>query len=69
MVKKYTPEELEQAITTLLEISSSPSNTVLKGLLERTKQASKTKSVPAKKTSNDNHGFTRGAAYFGREKK
>ena len=69
MVKKYTPEELEQAITTLLEISSSPSNTVLKGILERTKQASKTKSIPTTKTSNENHGFTRGAAYFGREKK
>lgn len=71
MVKKYTPEELEQAITTLVEISSNPSNTVLKGVLERTKQASKTKNQPAKITSasSENHGFTRGAAYFGKEKK
>lgn len=71
LTKKYAVEELEQAITTLLEISSNPSNTVLKGLLERTKQTSKAKNKPKKSTtaSTENHGFTRGAAYFGREKK
>lgn len=70
LTKKYAAEELEQAITTLLEISSNPSNTVLKGLLERTKQTSKAKNKPMKTTiaSTENHGFTRGAAYFGREK-
>lgn len=71
LTKKYAAEELEQAITTLLEISSSPSNTVLKGILKRAKQASKAKNGPTKTAtvSTENHGFTRGAAYFGREKR
>ncbi len=71
IARKFTTEELEQAITTLLEISTTPSNTVLKGILERKKKSLKTQESAAKTqpASTESHGFTRGASYFGRDKK
>lgn len=71
IARKFTVEELEQAITTLLEISTTPSNTVLKGILERKKKSLKAQESVAKTqlASTESHGFTRGAAYFGRDKK
>ena len=71
LARKHTTEELEKAITTLLEISTTPSNTVLKGILERKRKSPKITESAAKTqaASIKGHGFTRGAAYFGRDKK
>lgn len=68
--RKYTHSELERATETLLEISLNPTNSVLKGILERRKAQPKTPKTKEKMTSvsTDNHGFIRGAAYFGRDK-
>ncbi|WP_203249336.1 IS21 family transposase [Sporosarcina beigongshangi] len=64
---KYSIEELEKAIETLLDISTNPTVSVLKGILERRK---KREATPSNYPANDeNYGFVRGANYFGRDKK
>ncbi|WP_147533024.1 IS21 family transposase [Bacillus marasmi] len=68
---RYTKYELEKASETLLEISTNPSVSVLKGVLERSKKRNQkrktdTNSHPA--NAND-YGFVRGAKYFGRDQK
>ncbi|MHA6261543.1 IS21/IS408/IS1162 family transposase [Sporosarcina sp. CAU 1771] len=68
---KYPGEELEKATTILLEISTNPTVSVLKGILDRSrkrKQQSKT-DTSSRKMDADDHGFIRGAQYFGRNEK
>jgi transposase len=71
LAKKYTNQEIEKATETLLEISTNPTVSVLKSVLERNKkkkQNLKTEINRQNTTSND-YGFVRGAKYFGRDNK
>lgn len=68
---KYTKSELEKATKKLLEISTNPTVSVLKGILERSKKRKQNQ-----KTDTNNHqindsdyGFIRGAKYFGGDEK
>ena len=64
---KHPREELEAAIQTLLEISTNPTIPVLKGILDgRNKRKPKDNDLIVQ---HENHGFTRGAKYFGGENK
>lgn len=66
--KKYTNQDMEKATETLLHISSNPTISVLKSILERNKgKGNKKSSLSSKKDDND-YGFVRGATYFGRSK-
>lgn len=67
---KHTKEELEAATHTLLEISTNPTISVLKGVLDRRKKRKQQSTRNhQQKNHTDYHGFTRGAAYFGGDKK
>lgn len=66
---KYTHKELEKAAQTLLEISSNPTVSVLKSVLDRGKKRKQKTDVKGQRNINSNHGFIRGAEYFGRDKK
>ena len=64
---KHTKDELETATQTLLEISTNPTIPVLKGILDR---RNKRKSKDNESIiHHENHGFIRGAKYFGGESK
>ena len=65
---KRTDTELEEAIKTLMEISSHPTVAVLKSMLERQKKKRVDKQLVQESLAED-YGFTRGANYFGRDKK
>ncbi|MCP3032145.1 IS21 family transposase, partial [Halobacillus sp. A1] len=60
---KYTKDDLETAARTLLDISTNPTIPVLKGILDRRKK----RKAKDEHTiiHHENHGFTRGAKYFG----
>lgn len=62
---------LEQATKTLLEISSNPTVSVLKSILNRKKKHRKNKneSMDNHQTQYEDYGFVRGAKYFGRDNK
>ncbi|WP_233201629.1 IS21 family transposase, partial [Sporosarcina sp. P10] len=62
---KHTKEVLEAAIQTLLEISTNPTIPVLKGILDRRNKRKPKDNNPI--IRQENHGFTRGAKYFGGE--
>lgn len=64
---KHTKEELEAGIQTLLEISTNPTIPVLKGILDRRNKRKPKDNDPI--IQHENHGFTRGAKYFGGESK
>ncbi|MFC7393363.1 IS21 family transposase [Scopulibacillus cellulosilyticus] len=66
---KYTNKELEKATHTLLEISTNPTISVLKGVLDRSKKRKQKSNIDSQKNNNNDHGFTRGAEYFGGNKK
>lgn len=68
---KHTKEEMEKSTETLLKISTNPTVSVLKGVLERNKkQKQKRKTDTNSDPSNANdYGFVRGAKYFGRDNK
>lgn len=59
---------MEKAVETLLEISSNPTVSVLKSLLERNKKRKQKQNTVISNTSDD-YGFVRGAKYFGRDNK
>ncbi|GKV64841.1 MULTISPECIES: IS21 family transposase [unclassified Sporosarcina] len=63
---KHTNDVLETATQTLLEVSTNPTIPVLKGILDRrnTKNSKSNEAV----IRHENHGFTRGAKYFGGER-
>src|SRR5699024_8800051 len=62
---KHTKEELEKATHRLLEISTNPTISVLKGVLNREKKRQRKPATNHYKNNTDKHGFSRGAAYFG----
>src|SRR5699024_811194 len=66
---KHTKEELEKATHRLLEISTNPTISVLKGVLNREKKRQRKPATNHYKNNTDNHGFSRGAAYFGGNEK
>ncbi|WP_200809529.1 Mu transposase domain-containing protein [Virgibacillus dakarensis] len=68
---KYAKNELEEATQTLLEISTNPTVSVLKSILERKKKQrkNKKKDIDNHETHNEDYGFVRGAKYFGRDSK
>ena len=66
---KHTKDELETATHTLFEISTNPTIPVLKGILDRRKKREQKSNVDNQQSNNNNHGFTRGAKYFGGDKK
>jgi len=53
----------------LLVISTNPTIPVLKGILDRRKKREQKSNVDNHQINNNNHGFTRGAKYFGGDKK
>lgn len=67
---KYPKDELEKAIQILLEISTNPTVSVLKGVLERSKKRKQNHKADTNKeqTNSDNYAFVRGAKYFGGNK-
>jgi transposase len=66
---KYTKKEIENAAETLLEISTNPTVSVLKGVLERNKKRKQKTDTTCHQTKDNDYGFVRGAKYFGRENK
>ena len=66
---KHTKEELEKATHTLLEISTNPTISVLKGVLDRKKKRKQKSNINNQQNNTNDHGFTRGAEYFGGNKK
>ena len=63
---KYTNEEIEKATETLLEISTKPTVSVLKSVLERNKKKKQNKKtdISSNHTTSDDYGFVRGAKYL-----
>lgn len=61
---KYTNEELERATYTLLEISTNPTISVLKSVLDRRKKHKQKARTDKQQNNTSDHGFTRGAKYF-----
>lgn len=68
IASKKTDTELEEATKTLMKISSHPTVAVLKSILERQKKKQMDKQL-VRESPTEDHGFTRGATYFGRDKK
>lgn len=68
---KYSSEELEKATQILLEISTNPTISVLKGVLDRNKRRKQYKKAEINNDtlSSEGYGFIRGAKYFGRNNK
>lgn len=68
---KHTKEDIEQATKILLEISTNPTISVLKSILDRKKKQQKNKKVETDNSlkNNEDYGFVRGAQYFGRDSK
>ncbi|MEB5457756.1 hypothetical protein [Virgibacillus pantothenticus] len=71
MSTKHAKDDLEQATQTLLDISTNPTVSVLKSILERKKhqQNNKKKDRDNLQTHKEDYGFVRGAKYFGRDSK
>lgn len=69
IAEKYEPTTLEKSVDTLLAISSNPTLSVLKSILDREVKRIPPES-PAKKSKSmaNDYGFVRGAAYFGKER-
>ena len=65
---KYPKEELEEATQTLLDISTNPTVSVLKGILERSKKRKQKMNTNSQHINTEDYGFARGAKYFGRDK-
>lgn len=65
--KKYTNKEMETAAKTLLKLSTNPTVSVLKSILERNKKCDKNKNniTDNAPINDENYGFTRDAKYFG----
>lgn len=68
LATKYTKTDMEKASETLLEISTNPTVSVLKSVLERSKKKKQKTDRNSPNTTSD-YGFVRGATYFGRENK
>lgn len=66
---KYSKENLEVATQTLLSISTYPTVSVLKSILDRNRKKQSKIRQEAEEINYSDHGFTRGAAYFGRGEK
>ncbi|WP_299834278.1 IS21 family transposase [uncultured Metabacillus sp.] len=71
IAKKYPNEEIEKATETLLEISTNPTVSVFKSVVERNKKKKQTKKtdINRPRTTSEDYGFVRGAKYFGRDTK
>ncbi|MFL8938362.1 hypothetical protein ACKA06_16350 [Rossellomorea oryzaecorticis] len=69
IAEKYAPISLENSVETLLAISSNPTLSVLKSILDREAKRIPPES-PAEKSKHmaNDYGFVRGAAYFGKER-
>ncbi|MFD2751776.1 IS21 family transposase, partial [Virgibacillus siamensis] len=65
---KYAKEEIEKATKTLLEISTNPTISVLKGVLDRSRKRKKKSNIDNQQNNTNSHGFVRGAEYFGGNK-
>lgn len=67
---KHTKDELEQATKVLLEISTNPTISVLKSIINRKKKQRKNAKIETDKSliDNEDYGFIRGAQYFGEGK-
>lgn len=65
--KKYTNSEMEEATQTLLKVSTNPTTSVFKSILERNKKRNKNKkdSTDNSPINDESYGFVRGAKYFG----
>lgn len=68
IASKRTATEMEEATKSLMKISSHPTVAVLKSILERQKKKQADKQL-VRESPTEDHGFTRGAIYFGRDKK
>ena len=68
---KHTKNDLEKATQTLLDISTNPTVSVLKSILDRKKKQpnNKKKDKDNSQTHREDYGFVRGAKYFGRDSK
>lgn len=68
---KYTKKEMERAAETLIEISTNPTVSVLKSILERNKKRKQNPKadIDSRRANPNDHGFVRGASYFGRKDK
>ena len=68
---KYAKKDMEKAAETLLEISTNPTVSVLKGVLERNKKRKQNQKRDTDRpyTNANDYGFVRGAEYFGRDNK
>lgn len=63
---------MEKSTQLLLEISTNPTISVLKGVLERNKKRKQNKNADTNSSgqpTNDDFGFVRGAKYFGGDNK
>ncbi|MFC5732327.1 hypothetical protein [Cytobacillus gottheilii] len=71
IAKKYPNEEIEKATETLLKISTNPTVSVFKSVVERNKKKKQTKKtdINRPRTTSADYGFVRGAKYFGRDTK
>lgn len=65
--KKHTNDQMEAAAKSLLEVASQPTISVYKGILDRQKKKAARASavIEQPSRSKEDHGFTRGAKYFG----
>jgi hypothetical protein len=70
---KYSTEDLEAGCETMMSVAKEPTNSLLKSILNRAQKRKKTlnnhsiKSLIEEQTDNQ-HGFVRGASYFGGRK-
>lgn len=66
---KHATDEMEKAAKTLLEISTKPTVSVLKSVLERNKKRKQNQKTDSDRHRNNtqDYGFVRGAKYFGKD--
>ena len=69
--KKHSNDQMEAAAKSLLKVASQPTISVYKSILDRQKKKAARASVVTERSnrSKEDHGFTRGAKYFGGDKK
>src|SRR5699024_6264331 len=70
IASKYSAEEIESACHTLMSVAKEPTNTLLKSILSRAKKRineinNQSTYKKIKEQTDNQHGFVRGASYFG----
>lgn len=68
IANKHPLEDIEEACQVLMSVAKEPTNTLLKSILNRLKKRKNATYETIEKQTDNQHGFVRGATYFGGNK-